>query len=79
MISAEIQFELKKLKTTQKEIAKELGVSEIVVSKVINKQMISDRVMQAVARAIKTDHRAVFPEYYFGPKRRVTSKVAEAS
>ena len=79
MISAEIQFELKKLKTTQKEIAKELGVSEIVVSKVINKQMISDRVMQAVARAIKMDHRRVFPEYNFGPKRRVTSKVAEAA
>ena len=34
MISAQIQFELKKLKTTQKKIAKELGVSEIVVSKV---------------------------------------------
>ena len=72
----EIQFELKKLKITQKEIAKELGVAEMIVSKVINKQMISDRVMQTVARAIKMDHRHVFSEYYFGPKRRVTSKVA---
>lgn len=72
----EIQFELKKLKITQKKIAEELGVSEMIVSKVINKQMVSDRVMRAVAKAINWDHRAVFPEYYFGPKRRVTSKVA---
>ena len=76
MTPLEIQFELKKLGITQKEIAKELGVSEMIVSKVINKQMVSNRVMQAVARAIKMDHRAVFPEYYFRPKRRVTSKVA---
>lgn len=72
----EIQFELKKLKVAQKEIARELGVSEMVVSKVINKQMVSDRVMRAIAKAVKMDHRAVFPEYYFGPRRRVTSKAA---
>jgi spore coat protein CotF len=72
----EIQFELKKLKITQKEIAKELAVAEMKVTNVINKQMISDRVKQAEARARKMDHRHVFSEYYFGPKRRVTSKVA---
>jgi len=76
MTPLDIQIELKKLSITQKEIAQELGVSEMIVSKVINKQMISDRVMRAVARAIHWDHRAVFPEYYFGPKRRATSKVA---
>ena len=76
MTPLEIQFELKKREVRQKEIARELRVSEMTVSRVINKQLVSDRVMKAVAGAIKRDHRAVFPEYYFGPKRRTTSKVA---
>jgi DNA-directed RNA polymerase specialized sigma subunit len=76
MTPLEIQFELKKKEVRQKEIARELKVSEMTVSRVINKQLVSDRVMKAVAGAIKRDHRAVFPEYYFGPKRRTTSNVA---
>ena len=76
MTPLEIQYELKKKEVAQKEIARELTVSEMTVSRVINKQLVSDRVMKAVAGAIKRDHRAVFPEYYFGPKRRTTSKVA---
>lgn len=76
MTPLDIQFELKKQNITQKEIARGAGVSEMTVSRVIRKQLISDRVMRAVAQAIKRDHRAVFPEYYFGPKHRVTSKVA---
>ena len=71
-----IREELKKHKLTQKEIARQIGVSEMSVSKVINGQMVSDRVMRAVARAINWDHRAVFPEYYFEPARRSTSKIA---
>ena len=75
MTPLEIQYELKKKEVLQKEIARELNVSEMTVSLVIKKQRVSDRVMKAVAEAIKRDHRAVFPEYYFGPKRRTTSKV----
>jgi len=76
MTPLERQFELKKKGITQKEIAEGLGVSQMIVSKVINGQMISDRVMKAVAAAMNQDHRYVFAEYYFGPKRRATSKVA---
>ena len=76
MTPLEIQFELKKAKVKQKEIAREIGVSEMAVSKTIAKQIVSDRIMRAIAQAIKMDHRAVFPEYYFEPARRSTSKIA---
>ncbi|MBW1666880.1 MAG: helix-turn-helix domain-containing protein [Deltaproteobacteria bacterium] len=70
MHPADIQARLKKRGITQKEIADELGVTEVAVSKVINKSSVSDRIMKAVARGIGEDHRAVFPEYYFGKSRR---------
>jgi transcriptional regulator with XRE-family HTH domain len=76
MTPLDIKYEIKKHKKTQKQIAREIGVSEMTVSKVVNHLMISDRVMRSVAEAIGRDHRAVFPEYYFGPKQRRTSKVA---
>jgi len=76
MTPLEIQFELKKRGVKQKEIARRLGISENTVSRVINKQLISDRVMREVAKAINWDHRAIFPEYYFAPPKRSTSKVA---
>lgn len=60
----DIQYELKKLRITQKSIARELGVSEMTVSKVIRKQIISNRVMRSVSRIINKDYRAIFPEYY---------------
>jgi len=62
--------------TTQKAIANKLGLTEMGVSCVVNKKSVSDRVMKAVARAIGKDKAEVFPEYYFGPKHRSTSKVA---
>lgn len=62
--------------TTQKAIANKLGLTEMGVSCVVNKKSVSDRVMDAVARAIGKDKAEVFPEYYFGPKHRSTSKVA---
>jgi len=72
MHPADIQAELKKKGITQAAIARELGVSQLHVSAVIhdpeNRQ--SDRVMQAVAKAIGRDHREIFPEYYFNVKRR---------
>ena len=76
MTPYKIKQELKKQGVTQKEVARDVGVSEMSVSKVVNGQMVSDRVMRAVAKAIHWDYRAVFPEYYFGPKQRRTSKIA---
>lgn len=76
MIPAKIQYELKKRKITQKMIADQEEVHPISVSKVINKQIISDRLMRAVSKKIGRDHRIVFSEYYLKPPKRSTSKVA---
>ena len=64
----DIQYELKKRGIMQKDIARAVGVSDNVISKVVNKHMVSDRVMRAVAKAIGRNHRKVFPEYYAPPK-----------
>lgn len=65
----DIQYELKKRGIMQKDVARALGVSDNVISRVINKQIVSDRIMRAVAKAIGRNHRKVFPEYYAPPKR----------
>jgi len=74
----EIKKAIKKNNTTQKAIAKKLGVAEMSVSYIINKKIISNRIMQEVARTIGKDPCRVFPEYYLdGPKHpRRTSNVA---
>jgi len=77
MIPLDIQYELKKRGIMQKDIAQDLGLSENTVSKVINKIIISDRIMRAVAQAIERDHHEVFPEYYNAPPKRSTSKVGQ--
>lgn len=73
MTTLEIQAALKKRGITQKQLAVDLGVSEMTVSKVINKTLISDRVMRGVAAAIQEDPADAF-EYYNGPRLRKTSK-----
>jgi lambda repressor-like predicted transcriptional regulator len=72
----DIQYELKKRGITQTEIAKQLDLSPMTISNVVNKHVVSDRVMRAVAAAINRDRRLVFPEYYLSPAKRATSKVA---
>ena len=64
--------------TTQIAIAQEEGVSGMSISRVVNKKDISDRLMTAVAKAIGKDKTEVFPEYYYGPKHRRTSKVLDS-
>lgn len=71
MHPAEIQMHLKKREITQKMIAAELGVSEFHVSEVVHKKRNSDRVMQAVSKAIGKNPHEVFPEYYFRKIKRV--------
>lgn len=78
MTPLEIQYEFKRKKKTQEALAEKLGVHPMSVSKVIHRKTVSDRIMRAIAEEIGMDHRAVFPDYYFGPKRRCTSKVEES-
>jgi transcriptional regulator with XRE-family HTH domain len=75
MHPAKIQKTLKKKKITQKVLAAELGASEMMISMVINKTRISDRIMRHIATSLKKDHRDVFSEYYLAPPKRSTSKV----
>jgi len=74
MTPEQIQTALREKETTQKAIAGKLGVSEMSVSKVIHGVIVSDRIMAAVARAVGKSKTQVFPDYYFGPKLRRTSK-----
>lgn len=74
MAPKQIRDALKKRETTQKEIAEKLGVSEMSVSKTVHRKIVSDRIMTAIAMAIGKPKAKVFPEYYYGPKLRSTSK-----
>lgn len=67
----EIQFSLKKKGITQKQLADDLGVSEMAISLAVRKRMVSDRIMKAIAEAVNEDHRYVFPEYYFSKNRHL--------
>ena len=69
-----IQYELKKKGISQKALAKKLGVSDMTVSNVVRKKVVSDRIMRAISTAIGKDHRVVYPEYYNKPPARSTSK-----
>ena len=61
---ARIQYLLKEAGVTQKQLARELGVSEMSVSDVINFRMVSRRLMREIARRIGADPKAVFAWYY---------------
>ena len=61
---ARIQYLLKEAGVTQRQIAEELGVSEMSVSDVVNFRMVSKRLMSDVARRIGADPRAVFAWYF---------------
>ncbi len=70
----DIQYELKKKGITQASIAKDLGVSEMMISNVITRKSVSDRIMQHIAEKLGRDHRAVFPDYYFAEKINETRR-----
>lgn len=70
MHPADIQAELKKVGITQYQIASDLGVSGMSVSKEVNKVPTSEKIREAIAKAIGKDRREVFPEYYFRKNRR---------
>ena len=77
MTPDEIKKALKEHATTQKVIAKKLNVSEMSVSRVIYRGSTSDRIMRCIAKAIGKEHTAVFPDYYFSPAKRSTSKTVQ--
>jgi len=70
MTPLEIQFELRKRDVLQKQIALEEGKSAMAVSLVINKHLVSNQLMRAVAQKIEKDPYDVFPEYYLAAHKR---------
>jgi len=72
----DIQYALKRKCTTQASLAKEFDVSEMTISKVIRRELVSDRIMRGIAAKLKKKHTDVFPEYYRQPPKRTTSKIA---
>jgi len=73
------QYLLKLRGITQKQIAQELGVSQMSVSSEINGTLRSHKVRCAIAEKIGISVNDVFPEYYSKPPARSTSKTDEAS
>ena len=73
---AKIQYLLKEAGVTQKQIAAELGVSEMMVSKVVHFNAVSHRIMVAIARRIGEPHHRVFAWYYGSNRTRRASKAA---
>ena len=76
MTPREIKNKLEDKGVTQKALAAKIGCSAMAVSKVVNRQIVSDRIMKAIATAIGDDYRLVFGDYYLRPAKRKTSKVA---
>lgn len=62
---------------TQKSLAEKLDRSEMNISRVVRKTMISDYVMRGISKAIGKSHTEVFPEYYLSPAKRGTSKTEQ--
>lgn len=66
MSPEEIRLELfkRRKKINQAQIARRVGVSPQAVAGVIDRRIVSDRIMEVVARAIGRDKKYVFPEHY---------------
>jgi transcriptional regulator with XRE-family HTH domain len=71
---ARIQYLLKEAGVTQKQIARELGVSEMSVSDVINFRMVSKRLMREISKRIDADPKTVFAWYFCQERPRRPSK-----
>lgn len=64
MTPIERQFEIRKLGLTQRSIAKELGMHEISVGRIMLGQLKSPRGIEFISAKIGRDPRVVFPEYF---------------
>jgi len=76
MTPAYRQYLLKSKGITQKQIAQELGISQMNVSKEMNDDPRSHRTRCYIAKKLGLPVDQVFPGYYGRPPRRTTSKVA---
>ena len=72
METIDIQYQLRKKGLMPKDMAAKHNVNQVQISKVVNKLMVSDRIMRAIAEAIDKDHVEVFPEYYLNPPKRTS-------
>ena len=66
MTPDEIRMELfkRRKETSQSAIARSLGCSRQAIAAVIDRQIVSNRIMRAVADAIARDVKYVFPDYF---------------
>ncbi len=64
MTPLEIKIALMKEGVSMRSIAQKLGVSANSVSLVVNRKMVSRRVMEEIARVIKMDISSVFSECF---------------
>jgi len=69
----DIQYELKKRKIMQKEIAREAGVSPVSIHKVINGKLTSPRLMEIISEKLGRAPWEVFENY---PAKQVINKPA---
>lgn len=60
--------------SSQVKIASELGVSQVLISRVINRANVSDRIMRAIADKIRCPVQKIFPEYYLSAPKNSRSK-----
>jgi lambda repressor-like predicted transcriptional regulator len=65
MTPFDIKVALMKEGVSMRSIAKKLGVSANSVSLVVNRRMVSRRIMEEVARSIGSTPSKVFPELHF--------------
>jgi Ner family transcriptional regulator len=69
MDALEINYRLRRLGTSQAEIARELGVSQSVVGNVINNRITAFDVASHIAKLLEMDLEALWPERYrFKPR-----------
>ncbi len=60
--------------SSQVKLAAELGVSQVLISRVTNRANVSDRIMRAIAETIGKPVQKVFPEYYLAAPKNSRSK-----
>jgi len=59
-----LEFFKRRKQINYSKLARQLGVSRQAVSYVIDRRMVSRRIMHAVAEALGKDVKCVFPEYF---------------
>lgn len=70
MHAADIQAAIKKIGSTQKDLAGEYGCSEFHLSRTINTGLGSEPLMKFISNKIGREPRKVFPKYFTRKKRR---------